>query len=70
MKLIRNYLDTKNTALISLTQFGEIQPVSIKDAEAKIAWIVPTQIKFYSGNQSRSKMVAGERKTLEAKYNR
>lgn len=41
---------------------------SIKDAEDKIAWIVRNQIKFYSENQSQSKVVVGERKTLEAKY--
>lgn len=40
----------------------------IKDPEAKIAWIIRAQIRFYSENPSQTRVVVGERETLEAKY--
>ena len=40
----------------------------LKDAEAKIKWIVNEQIQFYSRNRSYSKVVVDEKKSLEIQY--
>jgi AcrR family transcriptional regulator len=40
----------------------------IKNAEDKIAWIIRSQIKFYSDNRSQTKVLVHERGALEAKY--
>jgi AcrR family transcriptional regulator len=41
---------------------------NIKNAEDKIAWIIRSQIKFYSDNRSQTKVLVHERGALEAKY--
>jgi AcrR family transcriptional regulator len=41
---------------------------NIKNAEEKIAWIIRSQIKYYSENKSQTKVLVHERSALEAKY--
>ncbi len=51
-------------ALVSMRQKLPV----IKDPEEKIAWIIRSQIMFYSENKSQTKVLVHEREALETNY--
>jgi TetR/AcrR family transcriptional regulator, cholesterol catabolism regulator len=70
------YFKNKQQMLVDIMNYGIDQALArmrqelpqIKSAEEKIAWIVRSQIEFYSKNRSQTKASVHESGALEAKY--